>query len=325
MDKKNTLLLTVIAIATLLVAVIGATFAYFTAQAGAGAQANVNVTTSTTDTATFSKFDNLSINATLQNFDKDDASLTAATQGYVNFTPSNAEGRGSVDYCYTVEIEISKNEFIYSLDKTKSGSSHYPELILNVWKQDNQDNSEGLETIDANDEYRYSQAMQIDLKNNQLIFDDNVLSTGHICSEDTDYSTNQQSENCKEIDGETNKLKGYDITIVGNTDYDGEDDNGLKDVTTIKIPVKKESYDTGLTENDYIHKITVTGGASVKPKYDLWKASVTLVNYKDTDITSQAAGSGDQSKYDYDNDSNIGNAGRKFTATLNFNPTPCPN
>lgn len=34
MEKKNTILLTVIAIATLLVAVVGATFAYFTAQVG---------------------------------------------------------------------------------------------------------------------------------------------------------------------------------------------------------------------------------------------------------------------------------------------------
>ena len=35
MDKKNTMLLTVIAVATLLVAVVGATFAYFSVQAGA--------------------------------------------------------------------------------------------------------------------------------------------------------------------------------------------------------------------------------------------------------------------------------------------------
>lgn len=35
MDKKNTMLLTVIAVATLLVAVVGATFAYFSVQSGA--------------------------------------------------------------------------------------------------------------------------------------------------------------------------------------------------------------------------------------------------------------------------------------------------
>lgn len=48
MEKKNTVLLTVIAVATLLVAVVGATFAYFTATttpAGNGGQADVTTTT----------------------------------------------------------------------------------------------------------------------------------------------------------------------------------------------------------------------------------------------------------------------------------------
>ena len=44
MDKKNTMLLTVIAIATLLVAVVGATFAYFSVTA-------TNNATATTATA----------------------------------------------------------------------------------------------------------------------------------------------------------------------------------------------------------------------------------------------------------------------------------
>jgi len=47
MDKKNTMLLTVIAVATLLVAVVGATFAYFTATAQNQGE-TINVTGSTT-------------------------------------------------------------------------------------------------------------------------------------------------------------------------------------------------------------------------------------------------------------------------------------
>ena len=42
MEKKNTILLTVIAVATLLVAVVGATFAYFTAATNADGTGNVN-------------------------------------------------------------------------------------------------------------------------------------------------------------------------------------------------------------------------------------------------------------------------------------------
>lgn len=49
MERKNTVLLTVVAVATLLVAVVGATFAYFTATGTINAQSTVNVTTSTVD------------------------------------------------------------------------------------------------------------------------------------------------------------------------------------------------------------------------------------------------------------------------------------
>ena len=52
-NKKNTILLTVIAVATLLVAVVGATFAYFTAQGGTGTSANVTVTTGTAASSDF--------------------------------------------------------------------------------------------------------------------------------------------------------------------------------------------------------------------------------------------------------------------------------
>ena len=47
-DKKN-MVLSIVAIVTLLVLVVGATYAYFTAQTGAEAGADVNVTTSTTE------------------------------------------------------------------------------------------------------------------------------------------------------------------------------------------------------------------------------------------------------------------------------------
>ena len=50
MDKKNTMLLTVIAIATLLVAVVGATFAYFSISADASGIKTTNVNGSATST-----------------------------------------------------------------------------------------------------------------------------------------------------------------------------------------------------------------------------------------------------------------------------------
>lgn len=44
-DKKNTMILTIVAVATLLVAVIGASFAYFSLSVGGTASTTANVTT----------------------------------------------------------------------------------------------------------------------------------------------------------------------------------------------------------------------------------------------------------------------------------------
>ena len=334
MDKKNTLLLTVIAIATLLVAVVGATFAYFSAQTDNAAIANVDVKTSTVDTATMSTFNNLSINATQQNFDKDDASLTSSTEGFVSFTASNVTDReGNAEYCYTVELNIETNDFIYSLPKTKGVSNaHYPELVLNVWKLANQvGNSSGLSGIDTGDTNRYNKSMVIDTENHQLFYDDNILSDGYVCTGDFDYSTNKDSgasDKCTQINGDTNKLKGFDITVAGNSSYNKGDDLGLHEIQKIKIPKNDVSYGEQLKDADFIHKITATSEANPKTAYDLWKASVTLVNYKDKDINGETVGSGDQSKYQFNGDGSatpIGNTGKKFNAQLKFTPVNCEN
>ena len=52
MEKKNTMLLTVIAVATLLVAVVGATFAYFSLSVGGNATTTATVTTGKVGTVT---------------------------------------------------------------------------------------------------------------------------------------------------------------------------------------------------------------------------------------------------------------------------------
>ena len=55
MDKKNTILLTVIAVATLLVAVVGATFAYYSVQVtGSASKVNVDVKSSAVGVLTLS-------------------------------------------------------------------------------------------------------------------------------------------------------------------------------------------------------------------------------------------------------------------------------
>ena len=52
-SKKNTILIA-IGLVTLLIVIIGATYAYFTAQGGGSNNTNVDVTTGTTDLLSFS-------------------------------------------------------------------------------------------------------------------------------------------------------------------------------------------------------------------------------------------------------------------------------
>ena len=125
-NKKNTILLTVIAVATLLVAVVGATFAYFTAQGGTTAQTPVNVTTAQTSNGSFQTSGAITINATQENFGQDDGDQTGQATGTVTYTASST---AASDFCYTVTLDITANNFVYTTDPTNT-----PELTFTAEK-----------------------------------------------------------------------------------------------------------------------------------------------------------------------------------------------
>ena len=111
MEKKNTILLTVIAIATLLVAMVGATFAYFTAQRGEGAQAEINVKTSTSDSLEMGTFTKINIVANQDNFGKDKGTRSGTSEGEISLTANDAETTKEVEYCYTADFYVESNDF----------------------------------------------------------------------------------------------------------------------------------------------------------------------------------------------------------------------
>ena len=103
-NRKNTILLTVIAVATLLVAVVGATFAYFTAQGGGTATNNIEVKTEAAASSSFSIDKNLAILANMSNF----AQGTGETQkdtmtGTIEFTAGTGTG-AQTEFCYSATI-----------------------------------------------------------------------------------------------------------------------------------------------------------------------------------------------------------------------------
>ena len=62
-NKKQTIILSVVAIVALLSLILGATFAYFRASGNSGSSTNVNVTTYTSDLLTFEIGDDIAVYA----------------------------------------------------------------------------------------------------------------------------------------------------------------------------------------------------------------------------------------------------------------------
>ena len=103
MEKKNTILLTVIAVATLLVAVVGATFAYFTATSTTGEDND----TASTGTATTVGGVNLAM--TSATTDNDIAYPGGYVVAGVSVTATNTDQKNSYDTSFNVVGTITNN------------------------------------------------------------------------------------------------------------------------------------------------------------------------------------------------------------------------
>ena len=123
MENKNSIVLTVIAVATLIVAVVGATFAYFQAQGGDVAEANITVNTGTAGIASFGTFDAINIEASQSNFAIGGTDVSKSSTGTVSWTAPGASGTQTPSesdrtFCYTVDFIISSNTFTKSAANT---------------------------------------------------------------------------------------------------------------------------------------------------------------------------------------------------------------
>ena len=129
MKNKKAIILSVIAVITLLALIIGATYAYFQAGGGDGTSANLRVTTYTTDIITFEVGSNINIetNATLFSQGKGNASGT--TFARATLTANNKTNSATENY--NLFLNISDNTFVYSVD------TNTPELILTIKDKSN--------------------------------------------------------------------------------------------------------------------------------------------------------------------------------------------
>ena len=123
-NKKNTILLTVIAVATLLVAVVGATFAYFTASGAQGTTGDVTVSTGTAASSEFGVIKALNLYADATTFAQGGADVTGETTGSVKWTAPGATQEHTPDeaersFCYTAALNITANTFTVSAANTE--------------------------------------------------------------------------------------------------------------------------------------------------------------------------------------------------------------
>ena len=123
MNSKQTKFYTTLALTTLALLVVGATYAYFQNQYGSASQADVKVLTYTTDVLTFETGDAINITADQESFAQGKGNRTGSTFARATLQANNKTNTATANYY--VYLNIENNTFTY----TNTGT---PELILQV-------------------------------------------------------------------------------------------------------------------------------------------------------------------------------------------------
>ena len=123
-NEKKVLTLSFIAVITLILVVIGATYAFFQNQGGGSDNIDVNANTSTTDNLSFQVGDAINIYANESNFGSDDGNITDNTTATAILTANNATNTATRNYY--IYLDINTNEFVYTTEDNQA------ELLLKV-------------------------------------------------------------------------------------------------------------------------------------------------------------------------------------------------
>jgi len=123
-NKKQAIILSVVAIVTLLSLILGATYAYFQASGNIGSSTNVNVTTYTSDLLTFEIGDDIAVYANQTSFASGKGNATGSTYAKATLVANNKTNEATKNYY--VYLNISENTFTYTQDENT------PELLLTI-------------------------------------------------------------------------------------------------------------------------------------------------------------------------------------------------
>ena len=123
-NKKQAIILSVIASLALLVLIVGATYAYFQASGGIGTSANLRVTTYTTDVFNFEVGSDVSIYADATSFASGKGNAVGSTFAKSILTANNKTNTATEHYY--LYLNISNNTFLYTQNE------NIPELLLTI-------------------------------------------------------------------------------------------------------------------------------------------------------------------------------------------------
>ena len=222
--RKNYIVIVLIALFS---TTLGLTFAYFGAKVLNSARTDVIVKTDNIVSLIFKNDDKLSFNANLNNFSKDQESLSGT------ITPSAIlTGQGYATASYSVSFEIMNNTFEYTQD------SDTPELVLEIMKPDGTllSNVTGLEyvTIDGVSGFDVTESSGL-----FSIFDDYDISI-------TDKILNRTQEwlftiNFINLDADQNKnaQKSFESKVIFNENSLGTNDGSMVDYITSLVGTKQ--------------------------------------------------------------------------------------
>lgn len=289
--KSNVVLLTVIAIVTMLVVVIGATFAYLASQVDGKVNSNINVTTNvSSDLFLIDAGAPIEIVANTENFGKDQAAagedLSAESLGSITFTTnSDTESKRK----YKIDLNISQNDMEYT-----SGTCYVKTDTVEVEKENC--NGENIWATDGKAEKCYAKGNAVsrtDYLDNmysctasdmyiwetredaELVLDfykvDNTK-TSETCNTGKCYDPNRQV-----VDGITSEA-----ACDGNNRWVADYFNA----TNNKCYVLQNTYDITNSQGtlNLVDNVEMTTSKTIGKVNDYYMARVTLINYMHNQI-----------------------------------------
>lgn len=111
-NEKKVLVLSFLGVITFIAVVVGATYAYFTAQGGGTGNININAQTATTDNLSFQIGTAISITANEEDFGSGAGNKTGSTYARAILTANNATNTATRHYY--VYLNIESNDFEYT-------------------------------------------------------------------------------------------------------------------------------------------------------------------------------------------------------------------